>query len=217
MLTIFYSFLQLWATFAAKLMKSPTMFFTYIQSSTLFLHVYKISWSPIYVKKNAAYFNMLTRACLFQQLWTIFWTKIVKNPSIFVTYIFTLFQFLHAHIILLRSRFYNKNDRGFNVANKLLLISKSVFIAPCFKCVFLFMISISAISAKHYNALANLSYETFFFTALWTLKIENFNFAFFVLSILDYFHDKTYEKSCYFYNMYSNCISNSAGLRNFPI
>ena len=116
MLTIFYSFLQLWATFAAKLMKSPTMFFTYIQSSTLFLHVYKISWSPIYVKKNAAYFNMLTRACLFQQLWTIFWTKIVKNPSIFVTYIFTLFQFLHAHIILLRSRFYNKNDRGFNVS-----------------------------------------------------------------------------------------------------
>ena len=91
-------------------MKSPTIFFTYIQSSTLFLHVCKISWSPIYVKKNAAYFNMLTKACLFQQLWTIFWTKIVKNPSIFVTYILTSFQYLHAHIILLRSHFYNKND-----------------------------------------------------------------------------------------------------------
>ena len=166
MLTIFYSFLQLWATFAAKLMKSPTIFFTYIQSSTLFLHVCKISWSPIYVKKNAAYFNMLTKACLFQQLWTIFWTKIVKNPSIFVAYIFTSFQFLHAHIILLRSRFYNKNDRGFNDANKLLLISKSVFIAPCFKCFFFiydFIFLISAISAKHYNALAKLSYEKFFF------------------------------------------------------
>ena len=145
----------------------------------------------------------------------------MKNPSIFVAYIFTSFQFLHAHIILLRSRFYNKNDRGFNDANKLLLISKSVFIAPCFKCFFFiydFIFLISAISAKHYNALAKLSYEKiFFFTALWTLKIENFNFAFSALLILDYFHDKTYEKSCYFYNMYSNCISNSAGLRNFPI
>ena len=116
----------------SKTYEKPYHFFTYIQSSTLFLHVYKISWSPIYIKKNAAYFNMLTKACLFQQLWTIFWTKIVKNPSIFVTYIFTSFQFLHAYLILLRSHFYNKNDRGFNVANKQLLISKSVFIAPLF-------------------------------------------------------------------------------------
>ena len=43
MLTIFYSFPQLWSTFAAKRMKRPTIFFTYIQSSTLFLHDYKIS------------------------------------------------------------------------------------------------------------------------------------------------------------------------------
>ena len=78
MLTIFYSFPQLWATFASKLTKRPTIFFTCFQTSTLYLHNYNILWSPIYVNKNATCFNMSTKACIFQQLWTIFSTKLWK-------------------------------------------------------------------------------------------------------------------------------------------
>ena len=43
----------------------------------------------------------------------------MKNPSMFLTYFSSSFQFLHYHAVLLRPRLYNKNDRDFNVANKL--------------------------------------------------------------------------------------------------
>ena len=42
-LTIYDSFVQFGATFATKFMKRPTIFFTYFQTSTLFLQVYKVS------------------------------------------------------------------------------------------------------------------------------------------------------------------------------
>ena len=54
----------------------------------------------------------------------------------------------------------------------------------------------------HYNAPAKLCYQTLFLTTLWTLKMENFHFVFFVFSISDDFPEKTYEKSCYFYNIF---------------
>ena len=83
-------------------------------------------------KKNETCFNMLIKALLFQELWTIFWTNIMKNSSTLVMYCSSSFPFLHYHAVLWRPHFHNKNDRGFNVANKLLFISKSIFFTPCF-------------------------------------------------------------------------------------
>ena len=77
MLSIYYLFLQLWATFAKKVMKRPTFFFQYFQTSTFPLSVHKISWPASYKKKYAVCFNMWTKTCLLQQLWTIFSTKIM--------------------------------------------------------------------------------------------------------------------------------------------
>ena len=107
-------------------------FFKYFETSTSFLHVYKISWSANLKTKNALCFNMWTKPCSFQQLWTIFSTKIMKNPTIFVTYFWSLFQFVHCHALLLWPHFYNKNDGRFNVVNKLLFISKGIFCTICF-------------------------------------------------------------------------------------
>ena len=76
---------------------------------------------------------MWTKSCLFQQLWTIFSTKIVKNPSISVTYFSSSFHFLHCDAVLLWPQFYNITYSCFNVANKMLLISKSIFFTPCFQ------------------------------------------------------------------------------------
>ena len=84
--------------------------------------------------------NIFRKKCLFQYvdkslhipatLNNIF-HKIMKNPYIFVTCFSSSFQYLHCHTVLLRPHFYHKNG-SFNVANKLLLISKSMFFTPCF-------------------------------------------------------------------------------------
>ena len=131
MFTIYYSFSQIWATFATKVTKRPIFFFTYFQSTTSVLHLHKIWWSKSFFEKKETALNMSIKALLFQQLWTIFWTN-MKNPSTLVTYSSSFFPSLHYHAILWRLQVYNTNDRGFNVANKLLLISNSIFFTPCF-------------------------------------------------------------------------------------
>ena len=159
MLTIYFSFAQLWATFPTKLMKRPTFFFTYFQSITSVLHLYKIRRSKSFKKKNDGGFNMSIKALLFQQLWTIFSTNIMKNPSTLVTYCSSSFPFLHYHAVLWRPHFYNKNDKGFNVANKLLLISNRIFFTSCFSkfsFIYALLFQIFPISANHYNALLKL-------------------------------------------------------------
>ena len=96
---IYDSFVEFGATFATKFMKRPTIFFTYFETSTLFLQLYKVSSIVNQQNENAACFNMRTKCGLFQQLWTIFWTKIVKNPQNFVTYFSILFHLLHCHAV----------------------------------------------------------------------------------------------------------------------
>ena len=130
MLTIYYSFPQLWATFATKLMKRLTIFYIFWN-----FHFISTYWQnfviTIFFKKKIAPVSICQQnPATIQQLWTIFSTKIMKNPSMFLTYFSSSFQFLHYHAVLLRPRLYNKNDRDFNVANKLLLISKSIFFTP---------------------------------------------------------------------------------------
>ena len=131
MLTIYYSFRQLWATFATKLMKRPTTFFN-ILKLPLYIHMFTKFHDQQICLKNAVCFNMWTKSCLFLQLWTIFSTKIMRKSTIFVTYFWSLFQFLHCHAVLLWPRFYNKNDSCFNIANKLLFIPKGIFFTLCF-------------------------------------------------------------------------------------
>ena len=131
MLSIYYLFTQLWAMFTKKVMKRPTFFFQYFQTSTFPLCVHKISWPASYKKEYAVCFNMSTKTCLLHQLWTIFLTKIMKNPNICVTCFWSLFQVLHCHAVLSRPHICNKNGRCFNFANKLLFISKDVFFTRC--------------------------------------------------------------------------------------
>ena len=101
-------------------------FFKYFQTVASFLCLQNFLSANLKTK-NTVCFNMWTKPCLlFQQLWTIFFTKIMKNPTIFVTYFWSFFQFVHCHAVLLWPHFYNKNDGHFNVANKLLLISKGI-------------------------------------------------------------------------------------------
>ena len=131
MLSVYYLFLQLWATFAKKVMKRPTFFFQYFQTSTFPLSVHKISWPASYKKKYAVCFNMWTKTCLLHQLWTIFSTKIMKNRNICVTCFWSLFQVLHCHAVLLWPHICNKNGSCFNFAKKLLFNSNSIFFTRC--------------------------------------------------------------------------------------
>ena len=167
MLTICYSFLQLWATFAAKLMKRPTFFFFFffnILKLSLYFYMFTKLHDHKILLKNAVRFNMWTKSCLFQQLWTIFSTKIMKYHTIFVTYFWSLFQFLHCDAVLLWPHFYSKNDSCFNVANKMLFISKGMLLTPFLSCFFYHLLfQIFAISAKHYHALGKLCYWTLLF------------------------------------------------------
>ena len=51
------------------------------------------------IKRKSRLLQYVNKSCLFQQLWTIFSTKIVKNPQNFVTYFSILFHFLHCHAV----------------------------------------------------------------------------------------------------------------------
>ena len=66
---------------------------------------------------------MSTKPCLFQQLWTIFSTTIVKNPPNFVKYFSSLFHLLHCHAVFLWIHFYNKSYTYFNIDDKIQLLN----------------------------------------------------------------------------------------------
>ena len=168
------------------------LFYSYFQTPTLVLHVHKISGSVTY-KRKAICFNMWTKSCLFHQLWTIFSTKIMKNPSIFVTYFWNSFQFVLSRPVLLWPLFYNKNDSCFDVANKMLLILKRILFTPFSKFSFIYhlLFQISEISTKHYNAPGKLCYWTLFLEDYATWKWIFFIFTYSVFSILDDFPKKT--------------------------
>ena len=148
---------------------------------------------------------MWTKSCLFQQLWTIFSTKIVKNPSISVTYFSSSFHFLHCHAVLLWPQFYNITYSCFNVANKMLLISKIIFFTPCFQNFLLSTIYFSRYLQFPLNTITyqeNYVTEGFLLEDYGTWNWNFFIFAVFVFSTLDAFPKKTYEKTYCFYNIF---------------
>ena len=163
---------------------------------------------------------MWTKSCLFQQLWTIFSTKIVKNPSISVTYFSSSFHFLHCHAVLLWPQFYNITYSCFNVANKMLLISKIIFFTPCFQNFLLSTIYFSRYLQFPLNTITyqeNYVTEGFLLEDYGTWNWNFFIFAVFVFSTLDAFPKKTYEKAYCFYNIFSKFISNCTRLATFTV
>ena len=111
-------------------------FFFNILKLSLYFYMFTKLHDHKILLKNAVRFNMWTKSCLFQQLWTIFSTKIMKYHTIFATYFWSLFQFLHCDAVLLWPHFYSKNDSCFNVANKMLFISKGMLFTPFLSCLF---------------------------------------------------------------------------------
>ena len=110
-------------------------------------------------------------------LWTIFSTEMVKNPSIFVTYFSSSFHFLHCHAGLLWLHFC-KNYSCFNDANKMLLISKSIFFTPCFSNFLWFTIYFSRYLQFPLNTII---FQKIYITERLLLKImelENGSFSF---------------------------------------
>ena len=168
MLTIYYSFAQLWATFATKLMKRSTIFLYILK---LRLCVYK--FTKFHDQQNWKKKKKKMRPAL----WTIFSTEMVKNPSIFVTYFSSSFHFLHCHAGLLWLHFY-KNYSCFNDANKMLLISKSIFFTPCFSNFLWFTIYFSRYLQFPLNT---IMFQKIYITERLLLKImelENGSFSF---------------------------------------
>ena len=106
------------------------------------------------------------------------------------------------------------------LANKMENVIKSVFFTPCFK-KFSFtdhiLFKISTISPRHYNVPGKLCYWMIFLEDYGTWKWKFFIFKILVFSNLDAFPDKTYEKTCSFYNIFSKLISNFTRLTSFTI
>ena len=171
MLTIYYSFAQLWATFATKLMKRSTIFLYILK---LRLCVYK--FTKFHDQQNSKK-KKKKKKKMRPALWTIFSTEMVKNPSIFVTYFSSSFHFLHCHAGLLWLHFY-KNYSCFNDANKMLLISKSIFFTPCFSNFLWFTIYFSRYLQFPLNT---IMFQKIYITERLLLKImelENGSFSF---------------------------------------
>ena len=127
-------------------------------------------------------------------LWTIFSTEMVKNPSIFVTYFSSSFHFLHCHAGLLWLHFY-KNYSCFNDANKMLLISKSIFFTPCFSNFLWFTIYFSRYLQFPLNT---IMFQKIYITERLLLKIMELENGSFSSEIFC-------KKSCYSFKMLTNC------------
>ena len=74
---------------------------------------------------------MSTKPHLFQQLWTIFSTTIIKNPPNFGKHFSSLIHVLPCHAVSLWLHFYNKNYTYFNIDDKTQIL-KNVFFADVF-------------------------------------------------------------------------------------
>ena len=89
-------------------MKKRTIFFLYFETSNLFLHVYKILWSSNLKNRNAISFNMWTKSCLLQQVWTIFSAKIMKRPNNFMADFQSSYRYVHTRKFFVMWKFFKK-------------------------------------------------------------------------------------------------------------
>ena len=67
MLTNCHSFCPLSTTFATKLIKRPTVFITYIQTSYKLVNIHKLLYSARFLKKNGSFFNILRNSYPFRK------------------------------------------------------------------------------------------------------------------------------------------------------
>ena len=118
-------FLLIWATlnnFCAKNYEKTYRFYDIFQSSCYLLNVHKILLWKFLEKKNGDSLKMLTSSYKFQQLWTTFARKLMKRPTIFMTYFHSSDQFVHVLTVLLAQKFLQKKWHLFQYVKKMLLI-----------------------------------------------------------------------------------------------
>ena len=132
MLTIYYSFPQMLATFATKLMERPTIFF-HIFWKFHFVFTFSQNFMiTIFFKKKMAPVSTCQQNLAYSRTFEKYFRQKSWKMLKFLWRIFQVRFNSYTVTQLLRPHFYNKNDRVFNVANKLLLISNNIFFTPCF-------------------------------------------------------------------------------------
>ena len=102
-------------SFSTKLMKRTPTFMRYFQSSYQIVYAHKILLSENFHKKNDGCLKMLTNCYSFCPLSTTFATKLIKRPTVFITYIRTSYKLVHVHKLLLSARFLKENGSFFNI------------------------------------------------------------------------------------------------------
>ena len=191
MIAISYLFLQLWATFATKLMKRPTIFFKYFETSTSFLHVYKITW--LANKKKSFMFQYVNKTLFIPATLNYVFYKNYEKSYSFCNIFLKFDSICTLSRILSWPHFCNKNDGRFNIANKLLFISKGIFFTLCFS----FLLFAIYFSKYLQLPLSNLTHwekhvaQHCFLEDNATWKLTFFIFAFFAFSTLHDFSEKT--------------------------
>ena len=76
----------------------------------------------IFFKKKRQFFENVNKFLQIQQLWTTFARKLMKRPTIFMTYFHSSDQFVHVHTVLLAQKFLQKKWHLFQYVKKMLLI-----------------------------------------------------------------------------------------------
>ena len=108
MLTNCYLFSHFCASFVTKLMKRPTIFMTYSQSSCQVTHADKVLSSQISCNRTSHTLKMLTKYYSFSLLWISFLTKVMKRPIAFLTYFPSFCRIMHVHKIFSPKSFWKK-------------------------------------------------------------------------------------------------------------
>ena len=131
-------------------MKRHTFFLTYTQNPCHVLHFEKVwkifikkwqlfenvnkfllIWATLknfcaktsnFLRKKLHLFQTVNKSYSFWELWTTFARKLMKRPTIFMTYFHSSDQFVHVHTVLLAQKFLQKKWHLFQYVKKMLLI-----------------------------------------------------------------------------------------------
>ena len=220
MLIIYFSFPQLWATFATKLMKRPAIFYIFFNVHFVFTFLQNFMISKF--KKKCHLLEYVNKILLISATLNNIFDKNCEKSFNFCNVFFkflSLFTLSRSFIMILWY-FIMITYSCFNVANKMLLISKIIFFTPCFQNFLLSTIYFSRYLQFPLNTITyqeNYVTEGFLLEDYGTWNWNFFIFAVFVFSTLDAFPKKTYEKTYCFYNIFSKFTLNCTRLATFTV
>ena len=129
MLTIYFSFPQLWPTFAIKLKKRPT----------IFLHIWNFDFSFTslqnfmirkLIKIKCSLLEYVNKILLIVPTLNNIFDKNCEKSYKFCNVFFKSRTF-YSHALLLWLHIYNKHYSYFNIAKKMQNVIKSIFFTPC--------------------------------------------------------------------------------------